>query len=78
MTEETYKAFIHDHLQDIVKKVRELDNFDYADISFLKGQIVHGINIRKKMPVVPLEEIRNLLVGYIAIKILEEEIGFLF
>ncbi|MCP4130571.1 MAG: hypothetical protein GY754_06275 [bacterium] len=78
MTEEHYHIFVKDHKDEIIAKIRELDNFDYTDIGFLKCQIVRGINIRKKMPVVPLFEIRQLLVGYAAIKFLEDELNFKF
>ncbi len=78
MTEEVYTAFVKDHLDEIVEKVIELDNFDYSDIAQMKYQITDGIVMRKKMPVVPFEEIRNLLVGYVAIRFIEEELKFVF
>jgi hypothetical protein len=78
MTETHYQKFIHDHLGEIVERVVEMDNFSEADISVLKGQIVTGIKLRKKMPVAPLGEIKCLIVGYIAIKFIEDELGFTF
>lgn len=78
MNAENYAAFVHDHLNEIVAKIQELDNFSETDIAFLKNQIVHAIIIRKKMPVVPVQEIRELLVGYIAIRFIEEQLDFVF
>lgn len=78
MNSENYATFVHDHLDEIVAKIRELDNFSETDIAILKSQIVRAIVIRKKMPVVPVNEIRELLVGYIAIRFIEEELGFVF
>lgn len=73
-----YATFVHDHRDEIVDRIRELDNFSDADISMLKSQIVQGINIRKHMPVIPMNEIRQLLVGYIAIRFIEDELGIEF
>ena len=73
-----YQIFMHDHRDEIVAKIKELDNFSDADIAILKRQIIRGINIRKHMPVVPFEEVKQLLVGYFAIKFLEDETGFEF
>ncbi len=78
MSEAQYQTFVHDNRDLIVAKVKELDNFNDVDISMLKRQIVRGINIRKHMPVVPFDEIKQLLVGYIAIKFIEDELGFEF
>ena len=75
MTEVQYKTFVHDHQDEIVAKIKELDNFEDTDIAFLKQQILEGINIRKHLPVVPFEEIKQLLVGYFAIKFIEDELG---
>ncbi len=75
MNETQYKIFVHDHQDEIVAKIKELDNFEDADIAMLKRQILNGINIRKHMPVVPFEEIKQLLVGYFAIKFIEDELG---
>jgi hypothetical protein len=76
MNEAQYQTFVHDNRDQIAAKVKELDNFNDVDISILKRQIVRGINIRKHMPVVPFDEIKQLLVGYIAIKFIEDELGF--
>jgi len=76
MNEAQYQSFVHDNRDQIIAKVKELDNFNDSDISIFKRQIVRGINIRKHMPVVPLDEIKQLLVGYIAIKFIEDELGF--
>jgi len=73
-----YATFVHDHRDEIVDRIRELDNFSDADISILKSQILQGINIRKHMPVVPMNEIRQLLVGYIAIRFIEDELDIEF
>ena len=78
MNDAQYQTFVHDHQDEIVAKIRELDNFQDADIAILKYQIVNGINIRKHMPVVPFEEIKQLMVGYFAIKFIEDELGFEF
>jgi hypothetical protein len=78
ISEAQYETFVHDHQEEIVKKIRELDNFGDADISILKMQIAEAINIRKHMPVVPINEIRQLLVGYVAIKFIEDELGFIY
>ncbi len=75
MTETQYQIFVHDHQDEIVAKIRELDNFGDSDIAMLKQQILNGINIRKHMPVVPFVEIKQLLVGYFAIKFIEDEMG---
>jgi hypothetical protein len=76
MNEAQYQSFVHENRDQIIAKVKELDNFNDSDISILKLQIVRGINIRKHMPVVPLDEIKQLLVGYIAIQFIEDELGF--
>ncbi|MBN1532409.1 MAG: hypothetical protein JXA20_07090 [Spirochaetes bacterium] len=76
MTEEQYLTFVRDHRDQIVAKVKELDNFDDTSISFLKTQIIRGINIRMRMPVVPMNEITQLLVGLVAIRFIEYELGF--
>jgi hypothetical protein len=75
MNEAKYQIFVHDHQDEIVAKIRELDNFGDSDIAMLKQQILNGINIRKHMPVVPFVEIKQLLVGYFAIKFIEDEMG---
>ena len=75
MNEENYLTFVQDHIDEIVVKVIELENFGETDISCLKSQILHGINIRRKMPVIPFDEIKQLLVGYMAIRFIEEETG---
>jgi len=73
-----YQIFVHDHQDEIISKIKELDNFEDADIAILKRQILRGINIRKHMPVVPFEEIKQLMVGYFAIKFIEDELEFEF
>jgi hypothetical protein len=78
MNELQYKIFVHDHEDEIIAKIKELDNFESADIAVLKRQILRGINIRKHMHLVPFEEIKQLLVGYIAIKFIEDELDFEF
>ncbi len=78
MNEAQYQTFVHDHQDEIVAKIKELDNFQDADIAILKRQILNGITIRKHMPVVPFEEIKQLMVGYFAIKFIEDELGFEF
>lgn len=78
MNETSFASFVHDHIDEIVAKIHELDNFSESDISMLKNQIVRGIIIRKKMPVVPYNEIRQLLIGYIAIRFIEDHIDFEF
>lgn len=76
MTEAQYLTFVKDNKEQIIAKVKELDNFDDTSISFLKTQIMQGINIRLKMPVVPMNEIKQLLVGLVAIRFIEYELGF--
>ncbi len=78
VTDDVYKKFVHDHVGEIVEKVIELDNFSESDIAVVKSQIVSGINRKKKQPVAPMSEIKQLMVGYIAIKFIEEELGFEF
>ncbi|HOT46117.1 MAG TPA: hypothetical protein PLM53_17780 [Spirochaetota bacterium] len=78
MNDIQYRTFVHDHRDEIVAKIRELDNFQDADIAVIKRQIVNGISIRKHMPVVPFDEIKQLMVGYFAIKFIEDELGFEF
>jgi hypothetical protein len=78
MNDIQYKTFVHDHQDEIIAKIKELDNFDDADIAILKTQILRGINIRKHMPVVPFDEVKQLLVGYVAIKFIEDELEFDF
>jgi hypothetical protein len=71
-----YKTFVHEHHDEIIARIKELGNFENTDIAVLKRQILRGINIRKHMPVVPFEEIKQFLVGYIAIKFIEDELEF--
>jgi hypothetical protein len=78
MNDLQYKTFVHDHQDEIIAKIKELDNFEDADIAMLKRQIVRGINIRKHMPVIPFDEIKELMVGYVAIKFIEDELEFEF
>lgn len=75
MTEQQYLTFVKDHREDIVAKVKELDNFDDISLSFYKTQLLEAITIRAKMPVVPMAEIRQLLVGLVAIRFIEHELG---
>jgi hypothetical protein len=51
-------------------------HFSFFEECVTKGQIVYAIQMRRKMPVIPIEEIRQLLVGYIAKRFIEEKIGF--
>lgn len=76
MNEIQYQTFVQDHWDQITAKIKELDNFNDTDISILKTQISRGINIRRHMPVVPFNEIKELMIGYFAIKLIEDEIGF--
>ena len=76
MNELNHQTFVQDHMDEIIAKIKELDNFGDVDISILKTQITRAINIRKHMPVVPFDEIKHLLVGYMAIKFIEDELGF--
>ena len=78
MTSEGYNAFLKEHAGRIVEKIIELDNFTDTDISFLEREIVTGINRGKKTPVAPLNEIRSLMVDYIAIRFIEEELEMTF
>lgn len=78
MNDVQYQTFVHDHQDEIIAKIRDLDNFNDADIAVLKRQILRGINIRKHMPVVPFNEIKQLMVGYVAIKFIEDELDFEF
>jgi hypothetical protein len=78
MNDLQYKTFVHDHQDEIIAKIKELDNFGDADIAVLKRQILRGINIRKHMPVIPFDEIKQLMVGYVAIKFIEDELEFEF
>jgi hypothetical protein len=76
MKEIQYKTFVQDHWNQIAAKIKELDNFNDADISILKTQISRAINIRRHMPVVPFDEIKELMIGYLAITLIEDEMGF--
>jgi len=78
MTEQTYNKFVHEHLGEIVEKIIELDNFTESDISMIKSQILSGINRKKRMPVLPMDDLKGLMVGYFAIKFIEDELGFTF
>jgi hypothetical protein len=78
MTEEVYTEFVQDHLDEIVDKVLELDKFDHSDIARMKYELTHGIVLRKKMPVVPIDEVKSLLVGYVAIRFIEERLDYVF
>jgi hypothetical protein len=78
MNDVQYTTFVHDHQDEIIAKIKELDNFGDADIAILKRQILRGINIRKHMPVIPFDEVKQLLVGYVAIKFIEDELEFEF
>ncbi len=78
MNETQYQTFVQDHQDEIVKKIKELDNFLDADIALLKRQILDSITIRKHMPVVPFEEVKQLMVGYFAIRFIEDELGLEF
>ena len=73
-----YQEFVHEHRDEIVALIKELDNFNDMDISFHKIQLVRAINIRKHMPVIPFDEIKQLLIAYIAIRFIEEELGFIY
>ncbi len=76
MNESNHQTFVLDHMDEIIAKIKELDNFGDVDISIVKTQITRAINRRKHMPVVPFDEIKQLLVGYMAIKFIEDELGF--
>lgn len=78
MNDEQYRIFVHDHRDEIIEKIKELDNFQDADIAIVKSQISQAINIRKHMPVIPINEIRQLLVEYIAIRFIEDELNVKF
>lgn len=76
MKTETVEKLVHYHHREIMKKVRELENFGPTDICFLKGEVERGIQVLKKKRVIPLMEIRGLYIGLIAIKVVEKERGY--
>ena len=77
MKTESLKNFVKCHQDEILKKIEELQNFGPSDIGDLKGQLERGIRIRKKMKVVPLVEIKELYIGFIAIRVVEKERGYI-
>ena len=78
MREEECTLQVRDHLAEISRKLIELDGFDDADIALVKKKLQQGIESRKRLAVVPMEEIRNMMIGLIAIRLLEEKSGMIF
>jgi hypothetical protein len=78
MNDVQYQNFVKEHRDEIADRVRELDNFEDAEIAVLKQQLVQAINIRKHMPVIPMLEVKELMVGLIAIQFIEQELDVTF
>lgn len=76
MRERTLKTFIRNNQQIILDKVAELENFGPTDICVLKNQIEHGIKVREKMKVITLNELTQLYIGLIAIRVVEKDRGY--
>ena len=76
MRERTLKTFIRNNQQVILDKVTELENFGPIDICVLKNQIEHGIKVRERMKVITLNELTQLYIGLIAIKVVEKDRGY--
>ena len=76
MRERTLKTFIRNNQQVILDKVAELENFGPTDICVLKNQIEHGIKVREKMKVITLNELTQLYIGLIAIRVVEKDRGY--
>ena len=76
MRERTLKTFIRNNQQVILDKVAELENFGPTDICVLKNQIEHGIKVRERMKIITLDELTQLYIGLIAIKVVEKDRGY--
>ena len=76
MNTKSLKNFVKNHQGEILKKVEELQNFGPTDISILKNQIERGIRLRRKMKVVPFGEMKELYIGFIAIRVVQKERGY--
>ena len=70
------EKFVDFHHREIMKRVKELENFGPTDICFLKGEVERGIQVLKMKKVVPLMEMRGLYIGLIAIRVVEVERGY--
>lgn len=76
MNTKSLKNFVKNHQEEILKKVEELQNFGPTDIGILKNQIERGIRLRRKMKVVPFAEMKDLYIGFIAIRVVQKERGY--
>ena len=76
MDTRSLKSFVKNHQDEILKKVEELQNFGPTDIGILKNQIERGIRLRRKMKVVPFAEMKDLYIGFIAIRVVQKERGY--
>jgi len=76
MRETTLKTFIRNNQQVILDKVAELENFGPTDICVLKNQIEHGIKVRERMKIITLNELTQLYIGLIAIRVVEQDRGY--
>ncbi len=76
MDTKSLKSFVKNHQEEILKKVEELQNFGPTDIGVLKNQIERGIRLRRKMKVVPFVEMKDLYIGFIAIRVVQKERGY--
>jgi hypothetical protein len=76
MDTRSLKSFVKNHQDEILKKVEELQNFGPTDIGILKNQIERGIRLRRKMKVVPFVEMKDLYIGFIAIRVVQKERGY--
>jgi len=76
MRETTLKTFIRNNQQVILDKVAELENFGPTDFCVLKNQIEHGIKVRERMKIITLNELTQLYIGLIAIRVVEQDRGY--
>jgi hypothetical protein len=76
MDTRSLKSFVKNNQDEILKKVEELQNFGPTDIGILKNQIERGIRLRRKMKVVPFAEMKDLYIGFIAIRVVQKERGY--
>lgn len=72
MTRDNYRHFVEAHRAEIAAQAAELANFDPTSLGFMKIQLVQAINIRLRMPIVPLPELTKLLVNFFAIQEIED------
>ncbi|HNR87126.1 MAG TPA: hypothetical protein PKM65_02160 [Spirochaetota bacterium] len=72
MNRDTYRRFVDAHRAEIDAQAAALANFDPTSLGFMKIQLVQAINIRLRMPVVPMTELTKLLVNFFAVQEIED------